>query len=240
MKAVILAAGRGTRLGELTKNVPKPMLKVLGKPMIEHVIERVSSTGVHNLIIVTRYLAEMIEDHLGDGSRFGVNIEYVRQSERYGNGAAFLETREAVGDGPVLMTFADVIMAQASYTGAVETYESNNCSGVIVLNWMDDPYKGAAVELNGNGMISRVVEKPIKGQASSHWNSSGLFVFDNVIFEYLERLVPSARGEYEIADAMNAMLDDGLSIYPYCMKGFWKDVGRPKDIPVAEGMLRTE
>jgi len=240
LKAVILAAGRGTRLGELTNNIPKPMLEVLGKPMIEHVIERVRSTGIHNLVIVTRYLAEMIESHLGDGSRFGVSIEYVRQSERYGNGAALLETKEVVGVSPVLVTFADVVVSRECYPDVVSIYENRNCSGVITLNWMDDPYRGAAVELNDDGMVLRVVEKPPKGQVSSRWNSSGLFMFDHIIFEYLEHLTPSARGEYEIADAMNAMLADGLLIHPYCINGFWKDVGRPEDIPIAEYLLRVE
>lgn len=240
MKAVILAAGKGTRLGELTRYTPKPMIQVAGRPVVEHVMRGIRKAGIEDLVLVTKYLSEKIEEYFGDGSRFGMRVSYVRQGERYGTGAAFLCARELAGDGPVMMTFADVVMSSGSYQGALDVFLDRRGAGVITLNEVGDPCTGADVQLDEEGRVSRVVEKPPPGSASSYMNSSGLFVFDPIIFGYLERLEPSARGEYELPDAINRMTEDGLAIYPYYLRGFWKDVGRVEDVAVADELLRSE
>lgn len=239
MKAVILAAGKGTRMGDITKNIPKPMIEVAGKPVIEHIICGLMSAGITEFILITRYLTEKIEAYLGNGSAMGAKISYVPQSDRYGTGAALLEAKSLTGGGPVLMTYGDIITPPANYAGALSTFAEKNGEAVITLNWMDDPWAGGAVHVDDDsGKVAKIVEKPPKGKVISHWNSAGIFVFKSVIFHYLEKLQPSPRGEYELPDALNAMVRDGLSVYPYYLQGRWQDVGRPEDIPVAEDIIK--
>lgn len=240
MKAVILAAGKGTRLGDLTRNTPKPMIQVAGKPVVEHVMNGIHKAGIEDFVLVTKYLSEKIEDYFGDGSRFGLRVHYVEQGDRYGTGAALLCARELAGDGPVMMTFADVVMSCRNYRGALDVYLDWRGGGVITLNEVPDPCTGADVKLNPDETVSRIIEKPAAGSAHSYMNSSGLFVFDPIIFDYLDRLTPSARGEYEVPDAINQMVEDGIIVRPYYLQGFWKDVGRVEDIAAATELLESE
>lgn len=240
MKAVILAAGRGTRLGALTESLPKPMIDVCGRPVVEHIMRGIQDAGIDDFILVTRYLGHKISEYFGDGSRIGARIQYVEQPDCYGTGAALLAARGLAGNGPVLMTFADVIASSINYSGAVETFIQSDCSGVMTLNWVEDPWRGAAVVVNEDQMIEQIVEKPPKGRIISHWNSAGIFVFKPLIFDYLAKLDPSNRGEYELPDALNTMLDESHIIRPYYLKGSWKDVGTPEDLAAVEEILREE
>lgn len=226
-------------MGDLAKDIPKPMIKVAGKPVIEHIIRGLMGADITEFILITRYLTEKIEAHLGDGSQMGAKISYVRQSDRYGTGAALLETKALVGDNFVLMTYGDIITPPINYAGALATFAEKKCQAVASLNWVDDPWAGGAAHVSDSGTITKIVEKPPKGESASHWVCAGIFVFDPVIFRYLEDLQPSPRGEYELADALNAMINNGLAIYPHYHQGRWQDVGRPEDIPAAEQILRN-
>ena len=269
MRAVILAAGKGTRLGELTRATPKPMIRIAGMPAVEHVMRGIQAAGIDDFILVTKHLSEQIEEYFGDGSRFGMRVRYVVQGDRYGTGAALLCARELASDAPLLMTFADVLMSACNYEGALDVYSRKSkvesrkpeaggkrkaggesglstlhsplsTSGVITLNTVPDPCTGADVELDDEGRVARIIEKPPPGSKPFFSNSSGLFVFDPVIFSYLERLEPSNRGEYEIPDAVNRMVEDGLAVYPYHLRGFWRDIGTAADIAAAEAELARE
>lgn len=240
MKAVILAAGKGTRMGPLTHDIPKPMIPVAGKPVVEHIMRGLILAGVSEFILVTRYLAEKIEENFGDGQSLGARIDYLKQTDKYGTGAALLTAKDLAQGGPVLMTYGDIITSPRNYSGAIEVFTGGNCQGVMTLNWMEDPWAGGAVHVDERERITAVVEKPPKGQVTSHWNSAGIFVFEPIIFDYLERLTPSPRGEYELPDALNAMIADGLTLRPYYLQGPWRDVGTIEDIAAAEEILRSE
>jgi len=263
VRAVILAAGKGTRLGELTRTTPKPMIRIAGIPAVEHVMRGIQAAGIDDFILVTKHLAEQIEDYFGDGSQFGMRVQYVTQGDRYGTGAALLCARHLAQDAPVMMTFADVLMSACNYKGALDVFRGKwkvesgkskaasgsglsalrsplSASGVITLNTVPDPCTGADVQLDEEGRVARIVEKPPPGSAPFYDNSSGLFVFDPIVFDYLERLTPSNRGEYEIPDAINNMVEDGLAVYPYHLRGFWRDIGTIEDIAAAEAALTQE
>ena len=240
MKAVILAAGKGTRLGELTKTTPKPMIHIAGIPAVEHVMRGIRAAGIDDFVLVTKHLSEQIEDYFGDGARFGMRVQYVVQGDHYGAGAALLAAKDTVQDGLVMMTFADVLMSACNYEGALDVYKDRRGAGVITLNEVPDPCTGADVQLDEECKVSRMIEKPPPGSAASYLNSSGLFVFDPIVFSYLEQLGPSNRGEYEVPDAINSMAEDGLAIYPYYLRGFWRDIGTVEDIAAAEALLAEE
>ena len=237
LKAVILAAGKGTRMGTLTQDIPKPMIPVAGKPVVEHIMRRIAEAGVDEFVLVVGYLSEKIKSYFGDGSGFDFRVSYSEQWEGYGTGAALMAARELAADGPVLMTFADVITSVRTYKDALSTYSKRRGAGVVTLNWVEDPYTGAAVLIDEDQRICKIIEKPPKGEVPSRWNSAGIFVFEPVIFEYLERLTPSWRGEYELADVLNYMIGDRLPIYPSYLEGEWMDVGSVEAITAAEKLL---
>src|SRR5512146_346578 len=106
-------------MGELTRNVPKPMIQVAGKPVLEHIMLRMMAAGIDDFVLVTKHLAEKIEGHFGDGSRLGVRISYAEQIDKYGTGAGLLSARALAGDAPLMMTFADVIVSTQTYSQAM-------------------------------------------------------------------------------------------------------------------------
>ena len=233
MKALILAGGRGTRLGVLTQDRPKPMLPIAGIPMIERIMTAIAEqTPIRDFVLITGYLADVVKTYFGDGSQWGWTVEYVDQPSPLGVGHAVNCGAEKLSDSPFLMTYGDIMLDVANYGRAVKAYEDGLASGtaaVVGLNWVEDPWAGAAVYLDADGNIQRIQEKPAKGTAMTHWNNAGLFVFDPIIFEYTARVQPSARGEYELPDAITAMIADGRHVAGLPLEGAWRDVGTPED-----------
>jgi bifunctional UDP-N-acetylglucosamine pyrophosphorylase/glucosamine-1-phosphate N-acetyltransferase len=244
-KALLLAGGRGKRLGILTVDRPKPMLEIAGIPMIERIMTAIAEqTPIREFVLVTGYLATVIENHFGDGSRFGWKVEYVDQGRPLGVGHAVGSAAGAVGDTTFLMTYGDIMLDPVNYGSAVALYEAvSNPStdaealpseqtafnAVVGLNWVADPWAGAAVYLGSEDRIERIVEKPERGTAATHWNNAGLFVFEPMIFEYALSLAPSARGEFDLPDAINAMIAAGHPAKGLRLEGAWRDVGTPED-----------
>ncbi|MDQ2798602.1 MAG: sugar phosphate nucleotidyltransferase [Armatimonadota bacterium] len=252
MKALILAGGRGTRLGALTADRPKPMLPIGGAPMLERIMGGIASqTPIRDFVLVTGYRADVIQDYFGDGSGWGWQIEYVAQPVPKGVGDAVHCARLALQDTVFLMTYGDIMLAPSNYGRFVSEYDAkrppNPNSGepetlvplelgargrsamLVGLNWVEDPCQGAAVYLNAQSNIERIEEKPAPGTAQTHWNNAGLFVFPPLLFDYTARLTPSARGEYELPDAISAMIRDGHAARGLPLEGPWRDVGTPDD-----------
>lgn len=237
MKAVILAAGRGTRLGDLTKDTPKPMILVAGKPVLEHKIDALISIGIKEYVLVTRYLPERIMDYFKDGSHLGINIQYAPQGEKYGTGAAMMEAYPFIGDHEVMMTFGDIVCPAKNYKNALDTYNQTNADALVGLNWVAEPWKGSSILVDESGRLTKVIEKPKKEEVISHWNSAGIFVFKPLVFDYLKRLKPSARGEYEITDTLNDLINDKYKVQGYFLEGAWNDIGTLEDLKRTEEMF---
>ncbi|MEO7719090.1 MAG: sugar phosphate nucleotidyltransferase [Capsulimonas sp.] len=235
MKALILAAGRGTRLGVLTENRPKPMLPIAGTPMIERIMTSLNEqAGITEFVLITGYLSQVLEEYFGDGSNWGWRVEYVHQEVPRGVSDAVNTASAALSDAPFFMTYGDIMLDPANYGAAVAEFahanaDGKNCKAIVGLNWVDDPYRGSAVYLDETYRIERIQEKPEKGTATTHWNSAGLFVFDPLIFEFTSKIQPSARGEYELPDAISAMISGGHYVQGLPLTGDWRDVGTPED-----------
>jgi NDP-sugar pyrophosphorylase family protein len=240
VKAVILAAGRGTRLAELTRTRPKPMVTVGDKPCLERIVCALSEAGVREFVVVTGYLAEVVERFFGDGSPWGVSIRYVRQPVPDGTGSALHLTKDSVGDSAFFMTYGDILVPASNYAGMIRTFEETKGNAILGLNWVDDPYRGAAVYLAPDNRVQEIKEKPPKGTSSTNWNNAGMYVFDPVVFEYTARLRPSARGEFELPDAIQAMLAAGLDVRGYPLAGYWRDIGTPEDVQAAGKLFKEE
>ncbi len=225
-KAVLLAAGRGTRMGAITLEIPKPMLPARGKPMMEHIMDGLAEVGIRRFLIVVGYQGEFITKHF---SEWQFPVEFAVQDPVNGMGAAALLTQEFVVGEPFLLSFGDCLCNASEYVKIREVLGANpNCGAVLAAKEIDDPWQGAAI-YETDARISRIIEKPRKGSSTTRWGSAGFYGFRPVIFDYLARLTPSVRGEFEITTAFEMMLRDGLELRISPVEGNWRDVGRPED-----------
>jgi dTDP-glucose pyrophosphorylase len=226
-RAVLLAAGRGSRMGTITEETPKPMLPVHGKPLLEHVIERLAEAGIERFLVVVGFQGERIERHF---AKWRLPVEFREQKVVNGTGSAALLAWEFARNEPFLLSFADCLCSSAEYVRCLSILQANpRTAAVIGAKDVEDPWQGAAIYEN-QGRITRIVEKPPKGTSTTRWGSAGFYGFRPVIFEYLARLTPSARNEYEITSAFEMMLADGLELRISPVEGEWRDVGRPEDL----------
>lgn len=238
--AVLLAAGRGTRMKGLTEEVPKPLLEVAGRPILEHILVALAAAGVERFAIIVGWHGDKIERHFGDGSRFGVRVEYRRQEVRDGTARALLLGRDVVGDRPFVLGWGDILTAPRNYPRLLDRFRETSADLVLAVNWVEDPYRGAAVYCDETGRIERIVEKPQQGTSATHWHNAGIGVAGPLAFDYAASVAPSPRGEYEIPDAVIAMLRDGRRVMSFPLEGPWLDVGTPEDLDRATEVLRGE
>ncbi|MGI8907787.1 MAG: nucleotidyltransferase family protein [Candidatus Sumerlaeaceae bacterium] len=239
MKVVILAAGRGTRMGEITIRVPKPMLPVAGVPAIERVILAAKRQGFAEFVVVTGYLGEQVRGHLGVGEALGVSLSCVQQEQQTGTASALLITREQVGNSDLLLCFADIMTSPENYSRMRRRFAEERCDVTAALRQVDDPWRAAAVYVDGEMNIERLIEKPAKGTSTTPWAHAGMYCFRPSIFDYLEQVKPSPRAEYEVVDAVSAMIADGKRVRGVELTGYWKDLATPEDIAQAARMVQN-
>jgi NDP-sugar pyrophosphorylase family protein len=214
-------------MGSMTEELPKPMLPVQGRPMLEHILERLAAAGIERFQIVVGYQRESIENYF---SRWPVPIEFLVQAPVNGTGSAALLARKFTGNEPFLLTYGDILCDAAAYVHCGEVLlQDAAVAAVIAVKEVDDPWQGAAV-YEEHGRVQRIVEKPPKGTSRTRWNSAGFYAFRPVVFEYLARLQPSPRNEYELTSALDAMLAENLDLRISPVQGAWRDVGRPEDL----------
>jgi NDP-sugar pyrophosphorylase family protein len=245
MKAVILAAGKGTRMKELTNELPKPMLRVQGKPILEHILEGIQAADVQDVFIVTGYRHEVIETYFGDGSKWNLRIAYGQQTVQDGTGKAPEVARDHIGDSPFLLTYGDILVPPATYQKMIRRFNEGNFFGVITVTRGEDVTKGGLNFFDENFCLKRVVEKPTGEQLNelrrdgwlkpnqTLWYNAGIYIFTPSLFEFTAQLQKSARGEYELTDAVNELLAShtlaGLEI-----EGRWVDVRDPATLASLE------
>ena len=239
IKAVILAAGHGTRMGKLTSDIPKPMLPISGKPMLAYILMWMKEAGIEDIALIVGYRNEVIEEYFGGGEKFGINIRYIIQEVPDGTGSAVHLAKDFAGEEPFMLSWGDIITEPENYRRLIKDFRSGeNVQGVLGLNRVKDPWQGAAVYLDENRVIERIIEKPPKGTSTTSYNSSGVMILHPVVFEYTAKIEPSPRGEYEYTSALHNMLKDGLKLKGKPLEGFWCDVGRPEDIAFVESYLK--
>lgn len=234
-KAVILAAGRGTRMGEITRETPKPLLPIAGRPMLLHILDRVATAGITDVFLVTGYLADQLESV---ALSHGINVTFHRQHEVNGTGSAALLARDWAGNDPFLLTFGDILAESHHYTGMRDVLPGH--TGVLAARHVEDPYQGAAIYIDENYRISRIIEKPPIGTSATPWNSAGIYVFTPAVFEELARIPVSPRGEYELTSAITQLLDVNQPLRLFPLDGTWLDVGRPEDLATASSLLKEK
>ena len=225
-KAVLLAAGRGTRMRDLTEALPKPMLEVRGKPVLQHIIEGVRDNGLTSLLVVVGWRADVVKEFFGDGSKLGVTIQYETQTVQDGTGRVVALARNFVGDDAFLLSYGDILIAPENYRRISEALK--DAEAVISVKRSDDVSQGGAVFVNDKFELTDLREKPKPGEPTSPWYNAGVYAFRPGIFDYIEKLTPSPRGEYELTDAIRNLALDGKKVQAIEIAGDWADVRDPE------------
>lgn len=240
MKAVILAAGKGTRMRELTQETPKPMLRVHGRPILEHIIQGLMSAKIREICIITGWRADVIQDYFGDGSKFGIRIVYAHQAVQDGTGSAPGYAKAFVGKDDFLLTYGDILVRPDTYLRMIERYRSLPCAGVITVTQGEDVTKGGINFFDADFCLTRVVEKPSPAQLDAlraegllragqpvHYNA-GIYIFRPEIYDFTAKLQKSPRGEYELTDAITMLIQSGRRLAGLEIEGRWVDVRDPE------------
>ncbi len=225
-KAVLLAAGRGTRMRELTVDLPKPMIKVREKPILLHIVEGMQTAGIKNFLIIVGYHGDTVRNYFGDGTCFGLRINYATQVVQDGTGRVVELARDFVADSPFVLSYGDILVAPQNYQRLVEL--ADDAEAVISVKRGEDVSKGGAVFLNEHMELVDLREKVEPGEASSPWYNAGLYAFRPSIFEFTAKLQPSPRGEYELTDAVRELAHSGKKVGALEIAGEWADVRDPE------------
>jgi NDP-sugar pyrophosphorylase family protein len=235
-----LAAGKGTRLKSLGKNIPKGLMEVGGKTCLEHIMLGMKEAGITRFGIVIGHLGEQIQERFGSGEGLGVEITYLVQDlSVYGTARAAMLARDLAGDEPIMVSYGDIIVHPDNYPALAARSEGGKYPTNSV-NWVEDPYAGAAVYLRPDDTVERIEEKPPKGTSTTNWNNSGIYVYPPIVFDYIDRIEQSARGEYELSNALRLMVEDGLEVRSHKIFGYWRDIGRPEDLEAINELLAKE
>lgn len=224
-KAVLLAAGRGLRMRELTNDVPKPMIRVRGKPILLHIVEGLRSAGVTDFLIVVGYHAETVREFFGDGSQFGVTVEYATQLVQDGTGRVVQLATDFVRDSLFVLSYGDILVSPANYHRLVD---AGQAEAILSVRKNEDVSKGGAVFVNERFELIDLREKPKPGEPTSPWYNAGVYTFRPSIFEFTRRLEKSPRGEYELTDAIRALARSGRVVQVFELTGEWADVRDPE------------
>ena len=231
MKAVVLAAGEGTRMRPLTANLPKPLLPVAGKPFLRHTLEALRSAGISEAAILIGWQGHRIRETFGDGEALGLSIEYEEQTERLGTAHAIGRMRSHV-DGAFLSVNGDVVVSGDAF-GEIIAHHRKVRGVVMALAEVPDPRSFGVVEVN-DGTVVGLEEKP--RQPKSNLINAGIYVFDKDIFPLIDKTPKSPRGEYEITDTIRTLMAT-QEVYAFRIPGDWIDVGRPWDLLRANAAL---
>ncbi|WP_297853718.1 glucose-1-phosphate thymidylyltransferase [Meiothermus sp.] len=234
MKGLILAAGRGTRLRPLTHTRPKPVIRLGGKPIIYYAIENLFAAGITEVgVVVSPDTQEDIRQALKDFP--GVQIAYIVQEQALGIAHAVGTAKEWLGQSPFVLYLGDNLF-QRGIRPFVEAFKPG-VGAVIALVRVPDP-RQFGVALMEQGRVVRLLEKP--QEPPSDLAVAGVYVFSPAIMQIIANLEPSARGEYEITDAIQALIDQGSVVLGQEVGGWWKDTGRPDDLLDANRLLLVE
>lgn len=210
MKAVILVAGKGTRLQPLTLTRPKHLVPVAGKPIIDHVLTALKQAGISEALLIVNYMAESLRQYLGDGTRYEMKFEYAVQEQLKGTADAASFAQPFVEDD-FLLTYGDWLTTPRAINTVLQTHEKGKPAATIGVVPVENPEHYGIVELD-NSYIKRIIEKPRRGEAPTNLANGGIYVLSTKIFEAIGHTKPSARGELEITDSFSLLLEEGCKI----------------------------
>lgn len=224
-KAVLLAAGKGTRMRELTNDLPKPMIAVQGKPILQHIVEGLKAAGVTHFLIIVGYRADVVKEFFGDGAKFGVSVSYETQVVQDGTGRVVELAKGFAGEDAFILSYGDILVDPANYQRLVALDAE---AFISVKHNPGEIAKGGAVFVNEAFEMTDLREKPQPGEPTSPWYNAGVYTFKPSIFEFTAKLEKSPRGEYELTDAIRNLAQSGRRVQALELSGDWADVRDPE------------
>ncbi|NUP30828.1 MAG: glucose-1-phosphate thymidylyltransferase [Streptomycetaceae bacterium] len=227
MKSLVLSGGSGTRLRPITHTSAKQLVPVGNKPVLFYGLEAIAAAGITEVGVVVGETAAEVEAAVGDGSQFGINVTYIRQDAPLGLAHAVLVAREFLGDDDFLMYLGDNFIV-GGVTDVVREFEADRPDARVLLTRVRDPRRFGVAELDGSGRVVRLEEKP--EQPKSDLALVGVYLFTNAIHEAVHEIKPSGRGELEITDAIQWLIDRRLDVRATTITGYWKDTGDVDDM----------
>lgn len=216
------------------------MLKVQGKPILEHILQGILAAGIREIFIVTGFRADVIESYFSDGKKWGARILYGRQVVQDGTGKAPEPAKDFIGADDFLLTYGDILVKPATYPQMLRRFGESKFSGLVTVTASEDVTKGGLNFFDEGFCLTRLVEKPspaqleelrqagLLPQGQPVWYNAGIYIFTPVLFDFTAKLKKSPRGEYELTDALNDMVANGLRIAGMPIEGRWVDVRDPE------------
>jgi len=228
MKGVILHGGHGTRLRPLTHTGPKQLIPVANKPISQYVLEDLRNSRIRDIaIILGGIMPDKVEDYYGDGRKFGVNISYVYQEKPAGIAHAVGLTEDFVKDSSFVVYLGDNLL-KGGISKFVREFQKEVYDAMILLCEVENPKQFGVAEFDKNGNLVKLIEKPKK--PPSNYALTGIYFFKPMIFKMIKKLKPSWRGELEITEAIQLLMDEGYKVGYKKVEGWWKDTGTVEDI----------
>ncbi|MFW9866015.1 MAG: bifunctional sugar-1-phosphate nucleotidylyltransferase/acetyltransferase [Candidatus Thorarchaeota archaeon] len=230
MKAVILAAGEGKRLRPITSSRPKPMIPLTGKPLLEHTISGLKEAGINEFLLIVGYKQNLIRNHFDRVSNeLDIKIEYITQDEYLGTAHAANYARDFIKDYPFLMMYGDIFVECEVFKNIIQIHSKNNYDGVIALYEVNNPQEYGIITLNSKGLVEKITEKPSINLKVGNLANAGIFIFNKLIFEAIDKTEKSIRNEYEFTDSMEILIHNlGGKMKGYSLENkFWSDIGLP-------------
>jgi glucose-1-phosphate thymidylyltransferase len=233
VKGLVLSGGAGTRLRPITHTSAKQLVPVANKPVLFYGLEAMRAAGIDDVGIVVGETRAEIEAAVGDGSRFGLRVTYLPQEAPLGLAHAVLIAEDFLGDSPFVMYLGDNLLKEG-IAPFVREFERSEPDALILLQQVADPSSYGIAELQ-DGRVVQLVEKP--KEPRSDLALVGVYLFTTAVFESVKAIAPSARGELEITDAIQHMIDRGLRVEPHTVTGWWKDTGKLEDMLEANRLI---
>ncbi len=234
MKSLILAGGKGTRLRPITFTRAKQLVPVANKPILFYAVEAIRDAGITEVGVIVGDTADEVRAALGDGSRWGVSITYIPQEAPLGLAHAVKIAEEYMAGEPFVMYLGDNLIADG-ITRFVDEFRAGGCDAQILLAHVPNANQFGVAELGPDGHIVRLIEKP--QDPPSDLALVGVYLFDGQVFEAVNAIRPSPRGELEITDAIQWLVDNGRTVRPHVIAGWWKDTGKLEDMLEANRIM---